>query len=94
MRYALFRSEGANCFRFGLDDRGRAYIGSTTDTASFVSDSLEALQALISAVKSGAADHLLRAGTDRPSPLCACAPGTPTVRSPSPPGAGPGFSSF
>ncbi|WP_335932944.1 hypothetical protein [Streptomyces sp. PTD5-9] len=54
-----FCSEGANCFRFGLDDEGRAYIGSTTDADVHVSDSVEALRALISAVKSGAADHLL-----------------------------------
>jgi len=54
-----FCSEGANCFRFGLDDEGRAYIGSTTNTDVHVSDSVEALRALISAVKSGAADHLL-----------------------------------
>ncbi|MFJ8853851.1 hypothetical protein [Streptomyces sp. NPDC102437] len=40
-------------------DQGRAYIGSTTDTTAYVSDSMEALRALISAVKSGAADHLL-----------------------------------
>ncbi|MEU9089551.1 hypothetical protein ACIOEW_08595 [Streptomyces sp. NPDC087901] len=54
-----FCSEGANCFRFGIDDQGRAYIGSTTDTATYVGDSIEALQALIFAVKAGAADHLL-----------------------------------
>ncbi|MFI8509713.1 hypothetical protein ACIGHB_01150 [Streptomyces sp. NPDC085460] len=54
-----FCSEGANCFRFGLDDAGRAYIGSTLTPGEYVSDSVEALRALISAVKSGAADHLL-----------------------------------
>ncbi|MFI8323968.1 hypothetical protein [Streptomyces sp. NPDC085529] len=54
-----FCSEGANCFRFGLDDAGRAYIGSTLAPGEYVSDSVEALRALISAVKSGAADHLL-----------------------------------
>ncbi|MEV6162782.1 hypothetical protein AB0L71_12805 [Streptomyces sp. NPDC052052] len=54
-----FCSEGANCFRFGVDEQGRAYIGSTTDTTAHVSDSVEALRALICAVKSGAADHLL-----------------------------------
>ncbi|MFD4376272.1 hypothetical protein [Streptomyces sp. NPDC058486] len=54
-----FCSEGANCFRFGLDDSGRAYIGSTLAPGEYVSDSVEALRALISAVKSGAADHLL-----------------------------------
>ncbi|XIE80906.1 hypothetical protein AB6O49_29400 [Streptomyces sp. SBR177] len=50
---------GANCFRFGLDDAGRAYIGSTLTPDAYVSDSVEALRALISAVKAGAADHLL-----------------------------------
>ncbi|MFB7590936.1 hypothetical protein [Streptomyces sp. NPDC056169] len=54
-----FCSEGANCFRFGLDDAGRAYIGSTLTPGEYVSDSVEALRALISAVKAGAADHLL-----------------------------------
>ncbi|MFD3993917.1 hypothetical protein [Streptomyces sp. NPDC058548] len=54
-----FCSEGANCFRFGLDDAGRAYIGSTLAPGAYVSDSVEALRALICAVKAGAADHLL-----------------------------------
>ncbi|WUQ09499.1 hypothetical protein OG259_08280 [Streptomyces sp. NBC_00250] len=54
-----FCSEGANCFRFGLDDTGRAYIGSTLTPGAHVSDSVEALRALIRAVKAGAADHLL-----------------------------------
>ncbi|MFH8842868.1 hypothetical protein [Streptomyces sp. NPDC017868] len=54
-----FCSEGANCFRFGLDGSGRAYIGSTLSPDAYVSDSVEALRALISAVKAGAADHLL-----------------------------------
>ncbi|MEU3744420.1 MULTISPECIES: hypothetical protein [Streptomyces] len=54
-----FCSEGANCFRFGLDDSGRAYIGSTLTPGEYVSDSVEALRALIYAVKAGAADHLL-----------------------------------
>ncbi|WP_322975510.1 hypothetical protein [Streptomyces sp. NBC_00162] len=51
-------SEGANCFRFGLDADGKAYIG-TTESAAYVSDSIQALRALISAVKAGAADHLV-----------------------------------
>ncbi|MFD3942018.1 hypothetical protein [Streptomyces sp. NPDC058579] len=54
-----FCSEGANCFRFGLDDAGRAYIGSTLTPGAYVSDSVEALRALISAVKARQADHLL-----------------------------------
>ncbi|MEV6676682.1 hypothetical protein AB0N09_07395 [Streptomyces erythrochromogenes] len=53
-----FCSEGANCFRFGRDTAGRAYIG-TTGSNAHVSDSVEALRALVSAVKAGAADHLL-----------------------------------
>ncbi|MFF5449263.1 hypothetical protein [Streptomyces sp. NPDC012888] len=53
-----FCSEGANCFRFGRDADGRAYIG-TTGSEEFVTDSIEALRALVSAVKAGAADHLL-----------------------------------
>ncbi|MFB7511772.1 MULTISPECIES: hypothetical protein [unclassified Streptomyces] len=54
-----FCSEGANCFRFGLDASGRAYIGSTLSPGAYVTDSVEALRALICAVKDGAADHLL-----------------------------------
>ncbi|WTS97985.1 hypothetical protein OG904_03090 [Streptomyces sp. NBC_00096] len=53
-----FCSEGANCFRFGRDAEGRAYIG-TTGSAAYVTDSIDALRALISAVKAGDADHLL-----------------------------------
>ncbi|MFB6618966.1 hypothetical protein ACFCV9_32880 [Streptomyces sp. NPDC056367] len=53
-----FCSEGANCFRFGRDTEGMAYIG-TTGSATYVTDSVDALRALISAVKAGAADHLL-----------------------------------
>ncbi|MEV6952569.1 hypothetical protein [Streptomyces sp. NPDC051183] len=53
-----FCSEGANCFRFGRDAEGRAYIG-TTGSATYVTDSIDALRALVSAVKAGAADHLL-----------------------------------
>ncbi|WP_323187999.1 hypothetical protein [Streptomyces sp. NBC_01264] len=53
-----FCSEGANCFRFGRDAGGQAYIG-TTGSGAYVTDSIDALRALISAVKAGAADHLL-----------------------------------
>jgi radical SAM superfamily enzyme with C-terminal helix-hairpin-helix motif len=53
-----FCSEGANCFRFGRDADGMAYIG-TTDSAEYVTDSIDALRALVSAVKAGRAAHLL-----------------------------------
>ncbi|MFI5766699.1 hypothetical protein ACIA8F_37920 [Streptomyces sp. NPDC051563] len=53
-----FCSEGANCFRFGRDAEGKAYIG-TTGSGAYVTDSIDALRALITAVKAGDADHLL-----------------------------------
>jgi hypothetical protein len=53
-----FCTEGANCFRFGIDDDGNAYIG-RADTGEYVTDSRDALRALILAVKNGEADHLL-----------------------------------
>ncbi|MET9636399.1 hypothetical protein ABZY83_08245 [Streptomyces virginiae] len=53
-----FCSEGANCFRFGRDTAGRTYIG-TTGSAAFVTDSVDALRALVAAVNAGEADHLL-----------------------------------
>lgn len=51
-------TEAVNCFRFGIDDEGNAYIG-RADTGEYISDSREALRALIRAVKNGEADHLL-----------------------------------
>jgi hypothetical protein len=53
-----FCTEGSNCFQFGIDDDGNAYIG-RSDTGEYVSDSVTALRALILAVKNGEADHLL-----------------------------------
>ncbi|MGP3969063.1 hypothetical protein [Streptomyces sp. 6N223] len=53
-----FCTEAANCFQFGIDDDGNAYIG-RSDTGEYISDSVSALRALILAVKSGEADHLL-----------------------------------
>ncbi|TKA12168.1 hypothetical protein [Actinacidiphila oryziradicis] len=53
-----FCSEGANCFRLGTDGLGNAYIG-RTDTDDYITDTREALGALITAIKNGAADHLL-----------------------------------
>ena len=53
-----FCSEAANCFRFGIDRDGNAYIG-RADTGEYVTDTRDALRALIRAVKNGEADHLL-----------------------------------
>jgi hypothetical protein len=55
---APFCADGANCFRLGTDGLGNAYIG-RTDTDDYITDTREALSALITAIKNGAADHLL-----------------------------------
>lgn len=53
-----FCQDSGNCFRFGVDDDGNAYIG-RSDTGDYITDTREALTALITAIKNGAADHLL-----------------------------------
>jgi hypothetical protein len=55
---APFCADGANCFRLGTDNDGNAHIG-RTDTGDYITDTREALGALITAIKNGAADHLL-----------------------------------
>ncbi|MEU5208157.1 hypothetical protein [Streptomyces sp. NPDC020742] len=54
-----FCGEGNNCFRIGTDARGNAYIAVAGAEGAYVSDSREALRALISDIKAGKADHLL-----------------------------------
>jgi hypothetical protein len=56
---APFCGDSGNCFRLGVDDSGNAYIGHT-GSDEYVTDTREALTALITAIKNGAADHLLR----------------------------------
>ncbi|WP_112465901.1 hypothetical protein [Streptomyces triticisoli] len=54
----LFRGESANCFRIGTDAEGNAYIAVAGQEAP-LTDSREALHALILEIKAGKADHLL-----------------------------------
>ncbi|WP_406283742.1 hypothetical protein [Embleya sp. NBC_00896] len=54
-----FCGEGNNCFRVGVDTDGNAYIAVGGDEEHYLTDSIEALRALIRDVKAGKADHLL-----------------------------------
>ncbi|MEU0741707.1 hypothetical protein [Streptomyces sp. NPDC006134] len=54
-----FCGEGANCFRIGTDDEGNAYIAVAGQEDHHLTDSREALAALIREIKAGKADHLL-----------------------------------
>ncbi|WP_190023037.1 hypothetical protein [Streptomyces hiroshimensis] len=54
-----FCGEGANCFRIGTDAVGNAYIAVSGAEDHYVTDSRDALRALIRDIKAGKADHLL-----------------------------------
>ncbi|MFF5537096.1 hypothetical protein ACFY71_32320 [Streptomyces cinerochromogenes] len=54
-----FCGEGANCFRIGTDPEGNAYIAVAGQEDRPLTDSREALRALIHAIKAGEVDHLL-----------------------------------
>ncbi|MGP2440699.1 hypothetical protein [Streptomyces sp. JW3] len=54
-----FCAEGNNCFRIGTDPQGNAYIAVAGQENHPLTDSREALRALIRDIKAGAADHLL-----------------------------------
>jgi hypothetical protein len=51
--------EGNSCFRLGTDREGNAYIAVNGQEDRYLTDSIDALRALIQAVKAGEADHLL-----------------------------------
>ncbi|RVU19604.1 hypothetical protein EOT10_29435 [Streptomyces antnestii] len=51
--------EGANCFRLGTDPDGNAYIAVAGAEETYLTDSRDALRALILDIKAGKADHLL-----------------------------------
>ncbi|WP_340378099.1 hypothetical protein U5640_25715 [Streptomyces sp. SS7] len=51
--------EGNNCFRIGTDPAGNAYIAVAGQEDSPLTDTREALRALILEIKAGKADHLL-----------------------------------
>ncbi|GAA1944749.1 hypothetical protein [Kitasatospora viridis] len=54
-----FCAEGNSCFRLGTDPTGNAYIAVAGAEERAITDSRDALRALILAIKSGEADHLL-----------------------------------
>nr|WSX78026.1 hypothetical protein OH826_31770 [Streptomyces sp. NBC_00899] len=56
---APFCAEGSSCFRIGIDAEGNAYIAVAGQEDRYLTDSREALRALITDIKSGKADHLL-----------------------------------
>ncbi|MFI0717829.1 hypothetical protein [Streptomyces sp. NPDC021224] len=56
---APFCQDGSNCFRIGTDADGNAYIAVAGAEDHYLTDTHEALRALIADIKSGKADHLL-----------------------------------
>ncbi|WP_416971487.1 hypothetical protein [Streptomyces sp. 4F14] len=56
---APFCQEGSACFRLGTDSSGNAYIAVTGQESTPLTDTHEALRALILEIKAGKADHLL-----------------------------------
>ncbi len=51
--------EGNNCFRIGTDTTGNSYIAVNGAEDHHLTDTREALRALIRDIKAGKADHLL-----------------------------------
>lgn len=56
---APFCAAGNNCFRLGTDADGNAYIAVNGQEQDYITDTREALHALIEDIKAGKADHLL-----------------------------------
>lgn len=56
---APFCGTGNNCFRIGTDSVGNAYIAVAGAENVYLTDTREALRALIREIKAGKADHLL-----------------------------------
>ncbi|WP_165984764.1 hypothetical protein [Streptomyces sp. YIM 98790] len=54
-----FCAAGNNCFRFGTDAEGNAYIAVQGRENHYLTDTAEALRTLIREIKAGKADHLL-----------------------------------
>ncbi|MCC3771711.1 hypothetical protein [Streptomyces sp. UNOC14_S4] len=54
-----FCGEAANCFRIGIDSLGNAYIAVSGAEEYYVTDTRDALRALIRDIKAGRVDHLL-----------------------------------
>ncbi|MGP4111480.1 hypothetical protein ACTWP5_11245 [Streptomyces sp. 4N509B] len=56
---APFCAEGSSCFRVGTDTDGNAYIAVNGQEDHHLTDTTDALRALITDIKAGKADHLL-----------------------------------
>jgi hypothetical protein len=56
---APFCAEGNSCFRLGTDAEGNAYIAVSGHEDRYLTDTHDALRALITEIKAGKADHLL-----------------------------------
>ncbi|MEV4922447.1 hypothetical protein [Streptomyces roseoverticillatus] len=54
-----FCGDSSNCFRIGTDSAGNAYIAVSGAEDHYVTDTRDALRALIRDIKAGKADHLL-----------------------------------
>ncbi|MGK5729355.1 hypothetical protein [Streptomyces sp. URMC 124] len=52
-------AEASACFRIGTDATGNAYIAVSGTEDHYVTDTHDALRALIRDIKAGKADHLL-----------------------------------
>lgn len=52
-------AEGASCYRIGVDGDGNSYIAVAGREDAPLTDTREALSALIRDIKAGKADHLL-----------------------------------
>lgn len=56
---APFCQDASNCFRLGTDADGNAYIAVRGEEEHYLTDSRDALRALVAGIKAGKADHLL-----------------------------------
>lgn len=56
---APFCQDASNCFRLGTDPDGNAYIAVQGEEEHYLTDSRDALRALVAGIKAGKADHLL-----------------------------------
>jgi hypothetical protein len=54
-----FCAEGNNCFRIGTDTDGNAYIAVAGQEEHYLTDSRDALRALVREIKAGKAVHML-----------------------------------
>ncbi|MBP0462139.1 hypothetical protein [Streptomyces montanisoli] len=56
---APFCQDASNCFRLGTDTEGNAYIAVDGQEDHYLTDTIDALRALVADIKAGKADHLV-----------------------------------